>query len=104
LAKVDPYTQRFPTDVPLLGKNGIMNKQWVDWFGYDNLWKQQIFIKLGGGDDPIEDIENDSKLFPELSARVFDIEKRLGSGIEFTMDTEGFTMDTTEMTMDKTEQ
>lgn len=57
MAKVDPYVQRFPTDVPLLNKNGLMNKEWVDWFNYDNLWKQRVFVKLGGGDDFISDTE-----------------------------------------------
>lgn len=57
MAKIDPYVQRFPTKVPLLDKNGIMNKEWVDWFNYDNLWKQGVFVKLGGGDDFISDTE-----------------------------------------------
>lgn len=47
--RIDPYTQRFPTNTPLLNQNGQMSKEWVDWFNYDNLWKQQIYLNLDAG-------------------------------------------------------
>lgn len=54
--KADPYTQRFPTNIEVNdSRTGQMNKEWVDWFNYDNLWKQQIWQKLGGGSDAIQD-------------------------------------------------
>lgn len=38
-----------------------MSKEWVDWFNYDNLWKQQMWQKLGGGSDPIDDIVTETE-------------------------------------------
>lgn len=53
--KADPYTQRFPTRSELIGPSGYMQKEWLDWFNYDNLWKQQIWQKIGGGSDAVSD-------------------------------------------------
>lgn len=57
MSRVDPYTQRYPTNVPLLNSSGTMSKEWIDWYNFDNLWKQQIWQRTGGGSDLLSEIE-----------------------------------------------
>lgn len=62
----------------------------------------QLWVRSGGGDDFVADIEAESNFSHTLS-RLFDIRQQIGSGKPVTIDTTGFTIDTTEQTTDKTE-
>lgn len=52
MAKVDPYLYRIPRAF-LEHKD----KEVRAWFEYDNRWKNDIWLRTGGGVDKIEDIE-----------------------------------------------
>lgn len=56
MARVDPYVVKLPTQLVDL-KTGEATKEFAEWLTYDNRWKQQVWIKVGGGDDFITDTE-----------------------------------------------
>lgn len=59
----------------------------------------QLWNRTGGNNDKIEDTA--SAISNGNTSQLLDIQKRLGSGLEFTIDTTGFTVDTTLITTDK---
>lgn len=56
MARVDPYVVKVPVQITD-PKTGNVTKEFADWLKYDNRWKQQLWIKVGGGDDFITDTE-----------------------------------------------
>ena len=59
----------------------------------------QLWNRTGGNNDKIEDTAN--LISNGNTSQLLDIQKRLGSGVPFTIDTTGFTIDTTLITTDK---
>lgn len=59
----------------------------------------QLWTRTGGATDAIAELGGDSQTgFNAMTQELF---KRIGSGLEFTIDTTGFTFDSTEITFDK---
>lgn len=94
---VDPFIQPIPeffisADDPEL-------RSWAE---YLNRFLHDLWERSGGGDDNFANLDIGSII--NNTAKVKEINDRLGSGIPFTIDTSGFTIDTGFITTDKGEQ
>ena len=71
----------------------------VNWFAYDNLWKQEVLVNLDFG-EAITETQTITNF--ELTGKLADIENRLGQVDLLTCDETGFTVDSTKITCDRT--
>ena len=76
----------------------------INYFQEQERFDLQLRDRTGGDFDFIDDVISDSAAIVNMISHVFELRQRIGSGIDFTMDTTGFTMDQTEFAMDKSEQ
>ncbi|MBL4664323.1 MAG: hypothetical protein JKY22_12400 [Flavobacteriaceae bacterium] len=71
------------------------------YFRHLNRMLLQLWTRTGGASDIIGDAENN---FSSINiSELFDINKRIGSGMALTIDTSGFTVDISEQTTDQSE-
>ena len=93
MAKVDPFVIRWP-------KQWVTDPDIAPVIKYLNRFLHDLWIRTGGGDDLIESGVQSTR---GTTARLIDLEQRLGSDDPFTWDETGFSFDSTRITFDRTE-
>lgn len=83
MANVDPYVVQLPR-VMIDPNTGMPTAEMSQWFHYDNRWKQDIWIRTGGGDDLIADAGNteEASILSDLMDRVEELEARLDQPVD----------------------
>ena len=90
-----------PPPQPKLPKSFAKDREIRIWSEQIGRILLQLWTRTGGATDIISDAESDFSAFNV--AALFDLNKRIGSGMNLTIDTSGFTVDISEQTTDQTE-
>ena len=71
----------------------------INYFEELSRYNLQMFTRTGGATDAVAEIENATQ--NSFTSITQDLSRRIGTGLEFTIDTSGFTTDTSLLTTDK---
>lgn len=94
LAKVDPFVIQWPA-------KWMSDDEIRPVIEYLNRYLHDMFIRSGGGEDLIND--NQEQVITALGAQLKDLQDQVGSGELLTVDTTSWTVDTTIFWADETE-
>ena len=94
LAKVDPFVIQWPT-------KWMQDDEIRPVIEYLNRYLHDMFIRSGGGEDLIDD--NQEQVITALGAQLKDLQNQVGSGELLTVDTTSWTVDATNFWADETE-
>lgn len=94
MAKVDPFVIQWPT-------KWMQDDEIRPVIEYLNRYLHDMFIRSGGGEDLIDD--NQEQVITALGAQLKDLQDQVGSGELLTVDTTSWTVDTTIFWADETE-